>query len=688
MSAEHLRFSPDILRRLGEELIPHPYQGVLELVRNSFDADALHCRVELVETHRAGGTLRVTDDGNGMTIEAIRNGWLVLGRSAKAARQPTKLGRLPVGDKGLGRLAALRMGSFANLKTRPSEEPGREYRLKLDWLAFDQSDVIEDVDLEVITATTGQPPGTTIEVTALSVNLGRREVQNLARALLLLADPFDNTAGFRPELISPEFADLEHRVRDSYFNDAEFQLSARLDEHGRATAQVLDRTGKVRWEASHQELGRRRDEASLPYHTPPAEFDLWAFNVSSKGFASSVPLAELRPWLETVGGVHLYHRGLRVQPYGDPGHDWLEMNLARVRSPELRPSTNTSVGRIVLLDPQGKLTQKTDRSGFIEDDTFFELKRFAQDALRWMATRRLHDREAKRVGDRVAAPQAVSEARQGILQNIERLPSQQQASMRRAIERLETARDHEVRTLREDVLLYRTLGTVGTTAAIFAHESAKPVTQIEKMAKTVADRGAKLLGERYTEIERPINYILRAASALRSFATLFLRLLAREKRRTGRISVHQAIRDVADLFEPFLRDENIALRLELIEADPRIHGTIAEVEAILANLLTNSVNAINAGRTSVSSRTIIIRTEISGESLLLLRVLDSGCGIQGLPVAEIWLPGRTTWPSGTGLGLTIVRDTVADLGGQAHALARGELGGAELIVELPMVTEE
>ena len=47
MEREHLRFSPDILRRLGEELVPQIEQGIVELVRNSYDADAVNCRVEL-----------------------------------------------------------------------------------------------------------------------------------------------------------------------------------------------------------------------------------------------------------------------------------------------------------------------------------------------------------------------------------------------------------------------------------------------------------------------------------------------------------------------------------------------------------------------------------------------------------------------------------------------------------------
>ncbi|MEA2600245.1 MAG: hypothetical protein QOF89_1237 [Acidobacteriota bacterium] len=687
MTTEHLRFSPDILRRLGEELIPHADQGIVELVRNSYDADAHHCCVELIKTEKPGGALRVTDDGNGMKAESIRDGWLVLGRSVKAARQLTELRRLPVGDKGLGRLAALRMGRVARLRTRPTDEPGREYRLKLNWDLFETADVVENVPLDIKSVPTRRQKGTTIVVTGLRVKLGRREVQRLARALVLLSDPFNHSLGFHPKLIAPEFQDLERRVRESYFDDAEFRLVAQLDEQGCASARVTDRSGTVRWKAKHEDLSKGPKLTSPLYRTAPATFELWAFNVTGQSFTSGVTVTELREWLDAIGGVHLYHRGLRVYPYGDPGHDWLEMNLARARSPELRPSTNTSVGRLVVQDPRDELIQKTDRSGFIEDEAFTDLRRFAQDALNWMASERLRERDQRRTKERAEAPRTVSAARASLEETLDQLPPQARPAVHSAIQRLETAREQEAKTLREDLQLYRTLGTVGTTAAVFAHESAKPVTQIEMMGKRVADRARKLLGDQFAEIEKPLQYILRAAQALRSFAALPLRLLNREKRRTGHIEVHAVIRDALDLFQPFLADAQIETRIELVDSNPRIRGSAAAIEAILANLLTNAVNALSSEGAS-ATREIDIRTELSGESRLLLRVLDSGSGIVGLGIEDIWLPGRTTRLGGTGLGLTIVRDTVADLGGKAHALPQSELGGAEFVIELPLVREE
>ena len=117
-------------------------------------------------------------------------------------------------------------------------------------------------------------------------------------------------------------------------------------------------------------------------------------------------MGEVRRWLSEFGGVHFYYNGLRVSPYGGPDDDWLGMNLQRVRSPEERPGTNTSIGRIDVLDQQNHLVEKTDRSGFIEDGPFRELRTFARDSMDWMATRRLREAEQRRSLTRERAPQA------------------------------------------------------------------------------------------------------------------------------------------------------------------------------------------------------------------------------------------------------------------------------------------
>jgi signal transduction histidine kinase len=138
------------------------------------------------------------------------------------------------------------------------------------------------------------------------------------------------------------------------------------------------------------------------------------------------------------------------------------------------------------------------------------------------------------------------------------------------------------------------------------------------------------------------------------------------------------------LTKPFVDLYRAKVNLHLVDGEPEIFGSPAAIESILMNLLTNALNAFVSAEGAKRQRDIIIRTELQKSPYISLRFLDSGPGILKLSTDEIWLPGRTTSPEGTGLGLTIVRDSVVDLGGTISALAHGELGGAEFILQLPL----
>jgi hypothetical protein len=321
MTDARFRFAADILRRLGEELNPSPDQGIIELVKNAYDADALKCHVELDNVERAGGTVRVTDDGDGMAAGDIVNGWLVLGRSNKVSTSATRRGRRPAGSKGLGRLAALRLGTHAAVATRPRSEPGREYSLSIDWSEFDNVGLVDDVPLVIqnSAAPASARHGTVITLSELRSRISRTDVKKLARGLILLADPFgDDPSGFKPTLEAPEFRDLERLVKNRYFEDADYHLTASLDDDGLAHAVVSDFKGEPLFEAKHEDIARDRAEAR--YATPALSFDLWVYILNQTSFQlRTTTLGEVRDWLSVFGGVHVYQNGIRVAPYGVPG---------------------------------------------------------------------------------------------------------------------------------------------------------------------------------------------------------------------------------------------------------------------------------------------------------------------------------------------------------------------------------
>lgn len=679
----HIRFASAILRRLGEELNTTADQGILELVKNAYDADARECTVELIGTDHPGGAIRVTDTGDGMTRDTISDGWMVIGHSSKAKGQRTRLGRIPAGDKGLGRLAALRMGTTATIVTRPRGERDSEYTLSIDWNMVDASVLVEDVAFPIGQGrrAPGAGPGTEVRVENLSNKIGRIEVRRLARALILLADPFaDDPSSFVPTLSAPEFKDLEDLVRQRYFEHAEYHLRAEVRE-GIATASVEDWRGKVLFTASHGDIAKK---GRPKYLCPHARFDLWVFILDSAQFSTrKVKVGDVRTWLEAFGGVHLYENGLRVSPYGNAGNDWLDMNLHRVRSPEERPGTNTSIGRVVVTDTGGLLQQKTDRSGFIETDAFLDLRAFAQDAMDWMARRRLEVVEKKRLRERAEAPSKSREARRSVEHVIGTAPKNQQKALQEAFNAYAGAKDKEVYNLRKEVQLYRTLSTAGITAATFAHESTgNPLKVITQAMKFIERLAKKELADKYSELEEPVQLIKAATKSVAVLGTATLGLLEHEKRRIGRVDVHETIRRVVKIYEPFLRGRAVDVKLDLCAGNPYLRGSEAAVESILTNLLNNSMVALE--RSEKPLRQIVVQTTLSDDRLTL-RVQDNGPGIEDIRVPDIWLPGQTTRENGTGLGLTIVHDAAKDLGGDVDALAHGALDGAEIIVCLPLI---
>ncbi len=555
--SERLRFSTAILRLLGEELNPSPDQGILELIKNSYDADARTCTVELKGIHIAGGSIRLLDDGAGMTADDIRNGWLIVGDSMKSRSETSPSGRLLVGSKGLGRLGALRLGKRVTLVTRPKSERGVQYRVEIDWTAFHRVRVVEEVELSIIKekALKGAHYGTEIVISELPSPWRESDIKRLARAILLLRDPFSQERGFRATLKVKEFRQLEKLAKAGYFSECDFHLIAKIDEEGRASAVVKSAGGRRLFVGKHQDVST--EKAHPIYAVPALTFELWEFNLSSKGFAVSTKqttLKDLRTWLEQFGGVKLYHRGVRVLPYGEPKNDWLDMNLRRSQHQELRPSTNNSVGCVRIEDRVGVLQQKTDRLGFVESTAFEELRRFTDDALDWMAGRRRveRDRRKKAEAERIANEKTAAE--NGVTAAIGDLPPAQRKEVEAAVSKLKSAHEAEVEMKDDTTQLYFTLGTIGTTAAAFAHQTKQPIRGILNDASTLesflgdADQ-FPFFREQSSALVKRIN---REANGIYSFSAVTLRLLEHEKRRSARHSIRVLIEETIDLLRPYL----------------------------------------------------------------------------------------------------------------------------------------
>ncbi|WP_159054596.1 ATP-binding protein [Streptomyces dysideae] len=232
----HLEVHPSVVFKLGEDLITDSMQALIELVKNCYDADATWAEIVINtglgdSADPSEASIVIRDNGSGMNGEDIRRGWLTISNSVKREMKEqgraTVLGRTPLGDKGLGRLGAQRLGDVVSIVTRPNGA-AIENELSIDWREFQSRSSLREVDLSLHTRPTQETSGTTLTITQLRDPEQWREAAKsgsvdgasaLQKDLSVLISPYGNKRGLKILLKVDEeridLYDLPSRVRSA-----------------------------------------------------------------------------------------------------------------------------------------------------------------------------------------------------------------------------------------------------------------------------------------------------------------------------------------------------------------------------------------------------------------------------------------------------------------------------------------
>ncbi len=126
-----------------------------------------------------------------------------------------------------------------------------------------------------------------------------------------------------------------------------------------------------------------------------------------------------------------------------------------------------------------------------------------------------------------------------------------------------------------------------------------------------------------------------------------------------------------------LLGETVLLDYELSQEPALILAHLSQVEQVLLNLIVNARDAMPVGGR------IVVRTRLSGERVYL-DFEDNGAGIPAELQPRIFEPFFTTKPEGkgTGIGLALVAETVAEWGGRIE-LSSAQGKGAQFVLDLP-----
>jgi len=221
----------------------------------------------------------------------------------------------------------------------------------------------------------------------------------------------------------------------------------------------------------------------------------------------------------------------------------------------------------------------------------------------------------------------------------------------------------------------------GEVARRLAHEIRNPLTPIQLSAERLRRRLLPgLAGEEAELLERATHTIAQQVQAMKQMVNAFSEYARAPDMQLMHFNLNQLVQEVAELYR--LQDPACRIELDLAADLPEIEADRGRVRQILANLITNGIEALAGtpgGRVAIATR---LQTG-AGVPQVALVVADNGPGFRRDLLAKAFEPYVTTKARGTGLGLAIVKRIIDEHGGRIEA-ENGAEGGARVQVLLPI----
>lgn len=683
-----LRPRARIIKTIGEELISDDKVALLELVKNSYDADAsiiiisISGRVvsikegkkEVKKIIKEGGNITIYDDGSGMSLDTIKKAWMEPATiSKKIIKKSTAKGRRYTGEKGIGRFASAKLSNDLKIISKVTDD--NEVVVEFSWKDFDNDDLyLDEVKCkwevrEPVEYTNSH--GTKLILTNLHSDWDEEKIRQFRIALQRLINPVSPVLDFLIELKLPnEFDSYSGTIEPpESLKRPNYSIKGTIDNSGIPTI-TFNSKKKGEYKLTDFVL-LKKDEKIL---TGPFDFDFRVWDLDQESLDELAKETDttrkyIRSALKEIAGISIYRDNFRVLPYGDPKFDWARLDLRRVNNPTLRISNNQIIGFISIeLDKNPEFKDQSNREGLVESESFTQLKDFI--------TRILNQLEIKRYEERPRENEN-KENREGLFNRFSldpisqmvqtKLPNDKDAN--KLVSKAEANIQEGLKIIQTVISRYRRLSTLGLLIDIILHDGNNFLANIDSSTHLLNKELAKNEVNK-KEIAEHLNNINEVRKVL---AQLFKRIEPFGGRKRGRpkdIALEEAIANVFALYKNELTKLNINYILPATRNEVRIDD--GELQMIFVNLLQNSMYWLE---TISDERKIQIDVERTDDELSVV-FSDSGPGIKEEHQQIIFDPYFSTRPDGVGLGLTIVGELVTEYDGDFTLIDNGPLDGA------------
>jgi signal transduction histidine kinase len=381
-------------RLIGQENFANAKGAIIELVKNSYDADASVC---VIIIDPVNDSIRILDNGDGMTEQIIRNHWMTIGTDDKKINFRTK-SRVKTGAKGIGRFALDRLGKSSIMVTKTLESESLVW--DVDWNQFENTGaVISDIKatlqvgnssfmeelIEIQNFSGVKEPfvelwteekGTLISIDNLKDTWDEKATQSLYSNLEILVPPLETNI-FQVFLFSTLEADKYGKVLPTLCDDYDYKITTTVSEDQSVKIQVF------RNELNFGDLKRigffEKSKLNQPQYQLEV-FEKGVFDMPTKletliaGFKDvdknnnlskigafsfsfyfmkrgggqekdeditkypykSVNYSNRTNWLDKFGGIKIFRDNFRVRPYGETkssSFDWLDLGKRALSNP-------------------------------------------------------------------------------------------------------------------------------------------------------------------------------------------------------------------------------------------------------------------------------------------------------------------------------------------------------------------
>lgn len=687
----------EIKEALLSRVEPSVEPEVLKEFQDSLSACKTHAQLHkrLPEIYTAANWIEIRDTGSGMSAADLRTKYLVIGTPARKKEidlaeeefaesgSPANVPTTPyLGEKGVGRLSAMRLGWMLHLESA-TEQDKLLNELNIDWRQFEDLD-LEVKDIVIKPGVGSAKPdrnwsGTTVKISGLKGNWSPQRIRDIATTeFAKLSDPFS-------------FGKRRFRIA-VYFNGDRIEIP-RLDKvilsaaHAtiKASYKVLRGTpsldvymtfkGPERTEDKHLHFAKvdlTTLTDAVTEETPdyavrtlgPFEYEAYWFNRQKlRGIDSIGNMEAVRKLQARWSGIMLFRDGYRVLPYGEDKDDWLMLDRKALASAGYKLNKTQFIGRVQISrlgNPE--LIDQTNREGLKdtpESLVFIELLKYVTQNLLRNFMNEVQDSQKRVEVDLAQVESEINTLESRARQAFRQLKSKHREStielqdlqdmFDQLKEYFEQARDFAAQTEDEKTRLLQLAG-IGLMLEVVAHELARSTETAMKSLATAQTQDlpvevASTLRVLRTEMQS-MNKRLRVLDPLS--------VSARQRRETF---------DLVDLVAETFSGRGAQFRRHRIDA--RITGAkrflVTGVKGmyvqIIENLTSNSVFWLKKVAKQDRFFTPKITVSVDPKSRTM-RFSDNGPGVGKALVDEIFKPFFSTKDRRRrqGLGLYIARE--------------------------------